>query len=114
MINYLEETIMKCPIRPRAPYLLPIFIAYYLLPFLIRDTGSGMAILLVIIPIVCAISSFIHGTKSGFDVVFALLAGVLFIPSIFIYYNSSAWVYTIIYGVISLIGNFIGSKISKY
>jgi len=37
----------------------------------------------------------------------------LFIPTIFIFYNESAAVYVLIYGLIAAIGNFLGSLFKK-
>ena len=38
---------------------------------------------------------------------------VLFIPTIFIFYNETASIYIGVYGVISLVGNLLGSFIRK-
>ncbi|HBI71561.1 MAG TPA: hypothetical protein DDY59_00010 [Lachnospiraceae bacterium] len=62
------------------------------LPIAIRDTGSAMAVMLMFIPVIIAL---------------------LFFPTIFIFYNSTAWVYIIAYGVIAAIGNFIGKLFFK-
>ena len=59
-------------IKPMIPYLLVTVLGFYLPPALIRDTGSGMVILLVIMPAVCLtialagnlIGSLISGGKS--------------------------------------------------
>lgn len=37
----------------------------------------------------------------------------IYIPSVFLIYNSSAMIYALIYGVLSLVGMFIGFQISK-
>lgn len=86
-------------------YLLVCAIAFYVLPLLGKDTGSFILILLIIIPVICFITSLFYGIKNGFDFIFSVIVGILFIPTIFIYYNSSAWVYIIGYAIISLIGN---------
>lgn len=98
-------------IRRMLPYLLIIIFAFYILPLLIKDTGSGMLILLIGIPIICFIVSFIYGIKNSFNWLFPILIMALFVPSIFIYYNESASVYIIIYGVISIIAQFIGNML---
>jgi len=95
--------------RKMLPYLVIIIFAFYLLPFLIKDTGSGMFILLIGLPIICLIVSLIYGMKNSFNWLFSLLVILLFIPTIIIFYNESAAIYILAYGVISVIGNFIGS-----
>lgn len=91
------------------PYLLIIIFAFYILPLLIKDTGSGILILLIGIPIICFIVSFIYGIKNSFNWLFSIFIMMLFVPSIFIYYNESATIYVLVYGVISIIAQFIGS-----
>lgn len=90
------------------PYLLVIALAIYLLPALGKDTGSFMLILLIAIPFVCFVGALLHGAKWGFNVLFSIIVAALFIPTIFIYYNSSAWVYTVIYALAALIGSALG------
>lgn len=100
-------------IRKMLPYLFVIILAFYLLPFLIKDTGSGMFILLFGIPIVCLIVSLLYGMKNSFNWLFSLLVSLLFIPSVFIFYNESAAIYILVYGIISVIANYIGSLLSE-
>lgn len=98
-------------IRRMLPYLLIIIFAFYILPLLIKDTGSGMLILLIGIPIICFIVSFIYGIKNSFNWLYSILIMMLFVPSIFIYYNESATIYVLAYGVISIIAQFIGNML---
>ena len=93
------------------PYLLIIIFAFYILPLLIKDTGSGMLILLIGIPIICFIVSFIYGIKNSFNWLFSILIMMLFVPSIFIYYNESATIYVLVYGIISIIAQFLGNML---
>lgn len=98
-------------LRRMIPYLLIIIFAFYILPLLIKDTGSGILILLIGIPAICFVVSFIYGIKNSFNWLFPIFIMALFVPSIFIYYNESASVYIIIYGVISIIAQFIGNML---
>lgn len=94
-------------------YLLVIIMDYYLLPLFIRDTGSAIIILLIMIPVICFICSVFYGVNNSFHWQYAVLTAILFIPGIFIYYNSSAWVYIIGYGIVALVGNVIGTLFYK-
>lgn len=94
-------------------FLLIIIISFYLLPLIIKDTGAGMLVLLVALPIISLICSLIYGLKNGFRPLFSILLMVLYIPSVFLIYNSSAMIYALIYGVLSLIGMYIGYQIPK-
>ena len=98
-------------LRKMLPYLLIIIFAFYILPLLIRDTGSGILILLIGIPAICFVVSFIYGIKNSFNWLFSIFIMMLFVPSIFIYYNESATIYVLVYGIISIISQFIGNML---
>lgn len=95
-------------LKQMLPYLMVIVLGFYLLPAFGKDTGSFMVILLIAIPLLCFVAALLHGAKSGFNVFFSIIVAAIFIPSIFIYYNSSAWVYIIIYALTTLIGSALG------
>lgn len=94
-------------------YYFIIFITFYLIPILIQDTGSGMFILLIVIPLITLITSIIYGLRNIFDFIYPLIVAILFIPTLFIYYNISAWVYIIAYSLIALIGEILGKTLQK-
>lgn len=94
-------------------FLFIIVISFYLLPLMITDTGSGMFVLLEALPVISFMCSLIYGLKNGFNPMFSILLMVLYIPSVFLIYNSSAMIYALIYGVLSFVGMYIGFQISK-
>ena len=94
-------------------YYLIILIAFYLVPIRITDTGSGMAILLIVIPLIALITSLIYGLRNTFDFIYPLVVAIMFIPTLFIYYNASAWIYIISYALIALIGELLGKALQK-
>ena len=100
-------------LREMIPYLLVIILDFYLFPLLIRDTGSAMLILLMVIPLVCFICSLVYVIKNTFSLTYVIITTVLFIPSIPLFYNLTAWVYVMGYGVIALLGNAIGTLLGK-
>ena len=100
-------------IREMSVYLIVIILAFYVLPAFINDTGTGIFFLLILTPIICFITSIIYGIRHSFNLIFLLLIMALFIPTIFIFYNESAAVYVLIYGIIEAIGNLLGSLIKK-
>lgn len=89
-------------------YAIPLAADFYLLPLLIQDTGSAMLPLLVVMPLLTLITGLVYGLRHGFSFLPALLAGVLFLPSLFLYYNASAWVYAPLYALITLLGVGLG------
>lgn len=95
-------------IKKMLPYLMIMVLDFYLLPFLIGDTGSAMVMLLAVVPLICLICAAIYGVKYGFNLLFCGLVTMLYVPTIYIFYNASAWVYVIGYGVVVIIGNALG------
>ena len=104
---------MKKKILALLPYVIVLAIIFYVLPLLIKDTGSGMFMLLLVIPLLTLICAVIYGVRQGFDFLLPVTATILFAPTIFIFYNRSAWVYIIAYAVIALVGNGIGRAFHK-
>ena len=100
-------------IREMSVYLIVITLAFYVLPALINDTGTGIFFLIILTPIICFVTSIIYGIRHSFNLIFLLIIMALFIPTIFIFYNESAAVYVLIYGIIAIIGNLLGSLIKK-
>lgn len=94
-------------------YYFIIFITFYLIPILIQDTGSGMFILLIVIPLIILITSIIYGLRNVFDFIYPLILAILFIPTLFIYYNASAWTYILVYSMIAVIGELLGKTLQK-
>ncbi|MDO4765930.1 MAG: hypothetical protein Q4A29_07710 [Eubacteriales bacterium] len=93
-------------------YLLVLGVIF-LLPFLIQDTGSAMFVLLLLMPILLLVLSAIYSAVMGFQWYFSLLVGLLFIPTIFIHYNESAWIYAPAFALVSFIGQGIGMLFRK-
>ena len=100
-------------IREMSVYLIVIILAFYALPAFINDTGSGIFFLLILIPIICFLTSLIYGIRHSFNLIFLLLIMLLFVPTIFIFYNESTAVYVLIYGIIATTENLLGSLIKK-
>lgn len=98
-------------IKKLLPYLMVNVITFYLLTLLIKDTGSAMFILLFAIPVITFVNAIICGSKNSFDILYPLLVMVIFVPYVLIYMNESATIYIFIYGAISLIGYFVGSRL---
>lgn len=90
-----------------------ILAAFYLLPLLIRDTGSGMFILLIAVPSFCLVSGGVYGFLLGFKWYLPLLAALLFLPAVFLFFNSSALIYVPVFAVLTLIGNLSGWLLGK-
>ncbi len=103
MKNYLKEIII-C--------LLQIFV-FYLLPKMIGNIGAlGMVFLLLLITFILSIVIGII-SKNKIKYGYPLLIALLFIPTIWIYYNESALIHSLWYLIVSSIGLVIGITINK-
>lgn len=98
-------------IKKLLPYLMVNVICFYLLTLLMKDTGSAMFILLFAIPIITFVNAILCGRKNSFDFLYPLLVMVIFVPYVIMYMNESAAIYIFIYGAISLMGCFVGSRL---
>ncbi len=99
---------MKKRFLPLLPYLAVLTAVFYLLPLLMRDTGSAMFLMLCVMPLAAFFTGAVHGLRRGFSLLLPLAALLLFLPTIFLFYNSSAWVYAPAYALIVLAGNGAG------
>lgn len=95
------------------PFLLVLAVLFYLPPLVMVNMGIVLLPFLGIMLAVCFFCALIYGILRPFgSFVFALLAGLIFLPSAFIFY-AGAWIYAIIYALASLIGGVFGTQIVK-
>ncbi len=94
-------------------YILAMLIAYYLLPMLIVDTGMGILVLLLAIPIIIFASAFLYGRFRGFSFFITIATPTFFVPAVFIFFNETATVYVAIYTVVAILGNILGEVFHK-
>lgn len=94
-----------------ALYALVLILTYYLTPNVIETVGDGAVVLLFIIPLVILMSAFAFGRMDGVNLVISLITGLLFIPTIYIFYHGAGWVYVPAYALIALIGDVTGTYV---
>jgi len=103
MKQYLKEIIIL---------LLQVFI-FYLLPISMGNIGAiGMVLLILILTFVLSII-IASISKSKIKYLYSIIVAIMFIPSMFIYYNESALIHSIWYLVVSSIGLLFGTIIYK-
>ena len=88
-------------------------IMFYVFPLTCGPTDTmGMVVLLLFSALVL---SLLMGamSKEKIKYLYPILVSLAFIPSIFIYYNSSALIHSVWYLVISIVGLLIGMLIGK-
>lgn len=108
---------MKQILKKLLPYAIILVVVFYLIPIVSKfDTQAELTItfLIVLNPLACLGTGAIFGLKHGFKTYFLLLTILLFIPSIFIFYNSSALLYFVLYLFFSAAGLGIGCVLRKF
>ncbi|MGI6608692.1 MAG: hypothetical protein ACOX1F_06970 [Erysipelotrichaceae bacterium] len=95
-------------IKKMTPFLLVNAISFYLLPLVFNSNEGILFVLMLILPAVCFITAISYGVKNSLNMSYPIIVGLLFVPAVFIYLNESALFYAVIYGVLALVGNFIG------
>ena len=86
---------------------------FYLFPLTAGPTDTMGMVILIIFSVF--ILSLLIGvlSKEKVKYLYPVLVAIVFIPSIFIYYNESALIYSVWFFIISFIGLFIGLGINK-
>lgn len=85
---------------------------FYLLPIGMRSFGPmGVVLLLLVLTFILSI---IIGSisKDKIKYCYPLFVAIIFLPTIFIYYNESALIHSIWYLVVSFVGLFLGTIIN--
>lgn len=104
----------KSLFQPLLSAVILALVCFYLMPLLVVDTGSGILILLICIPLICFFGGLVAGILTGFHWYFALAVTLLFFPAMFLYLNPSAWVYGPAYGILSLLGSAFGGWLKRH
>jgi len=95
-------------VKEMLPYLVVCGAAFYGLPLFGEDTGYFIVLLLILLPLVCLAAGFLYGYFSGFHPALSLLVTLLFLPTVYLYYNTSALAYAFAFLFITFVGNGVG------
>ena len=102
-IKYLKEIIIV---------LIQLFM-FYIFPLFAGPTDTmGMIFIILITTLVLSIIV-ITISKYKMKYLYPIIVSIIFIPSVFIYYNDSALIHSVWYLVTSIIGTIIGILINK-
>lgn len=103
MRKYLKEIIIL---------LIQLFM-FYIFPLFAGPTDAmGMVLIIIITTFVLSLIIAVI-SKEKIKYFYPIIVAILFIPSVFIYYNESALIHSIWYLVDGYIGTFIGVVINK-
>ena len=103
MKKYIKETII----------LFIQLLMFYIYPLLVgMNNPFGMVFMIILITLILSIIVGII-LKSKIKYLYPVIISLLFIPSVFIYYNESALVHSLWYLIVSFIGICLGTIINK-
>ena len=103
MKRYLKEIVMLS---------IQLFMFYLYPLFAIKIDPIGMVLIMLFVTILLSLIIGIISNKK-MKYLYPLVISLLFIPSVFIYYNESALVHSLWYFVVSSFGLFLGIIIGK-
>lgn len=107
MKGYLECSALKTAV----PYFGVTAAGFYLLPLCIQDTGSGMVVLLVALPVLCFCAALVYAVKRAPALWYVIGVPLLFMPTAFLFYGSDMEAlafYSIGYALIAAVGHIVG------
>jgi len=94
------------------PYALILIVLFYVVPAVFQVLALAkdwfISLLLMYNPATCLFVSAVYSYYNGFKWPFLLLAPVLFLPAVFLFYNSSALIYAALYLLICVCGMGLG------
>ena len=93
-------------------FLIQLFMFYIFPLFAGPKDAMGMVAVIIISTFILALCMGVF-SKNKMKYVYPLFAAALFVPSVFIYYNSSALVHSLWYFVTASIGLIVGIGISR-
>ncbi len=102
---------MKEYVKELFIFLCQVF-TFYILPLFVKALGPmGFVFLIIIITLAL---SFVLGiwSKNKIKGWYPIATALVFLPSVFIYYNESALIHSVWYLAISSVGLFVGTVIS--
>ncbi|BBF43287.1 hypothetical protein lbkm_1974 [Lachnospiraceae bacterium KM106-2] len=93
------------PIQRWLPYSIIFLMIFYGLPLLTGMNQSVTDLLLQLYtPCLCMILGVVYGIKEEFNFSFCLLGAILFLPTIWIFYEVTTWIYAVVYFLMIFIG----------
>jgi len=111
-----KNTIKRTALR-MLPFLLVCLLVFFVVPIISIatdsfDTGFLMIMLLVFFPVICFVVSSVYGFFNAFraiQLLFPVFVGILFLATLFIFYNATGLIYVAVYASISLVGMLLGN-----
>lgn len=88
--------------------LVCVILNFYVLPLLFRGNANETILMLVVMPLITIILGTFYTSMNQPHWVYPVLVGVLFIPTMFLYYNLSAIIFAMIHFLAFVVGCLMG------
>lgn len=85
-----------------------VCINFYLLPLLFRNSSVEVTMMLVIMPLITIVLGAMYTYLVQPHWIYPIVVGVLFVPTMWLYYSISAWIYAIIHFLAFIVGCLVG------
>ena len=93
-------------------FVIQLLVFYLIPPFALPVGAMGMVLLIMLLTFL--LSSLLGAfSKNKLKFLYPVFVAVVFIPSVFIYYNESAFVHALWYFVVSFVGLILGAGFRK-
>ena len=106
---------MKNMIKRYTPYAVILAALYLLLPLMFVSGGQinnyTPIVYYFVFPAAAVVSAVHYSWKNGLDFIFAVIAPVMYLPSMLIYKNNNEILILLIYLVCGILGSFIGDMV---
>lgn len=106
---------MKNIIKRYVPYATILAALYLLLPLMFLSGGQirnyTPIVYYFVFPAAAVVSAVHYSWKNGLDFIFAVIAPVMYLPSMLIYNNNNEILLLLIYLVCGILGSFIGDMV---
>ena len=93
-------------------FYLVCILDFYVFPLFCHNMGSEIIVFMVIMPMVCFITSLIYGFKMGVDIRYILTVSILFVPHLFSS-KQNIWIFFLLIGAITYMGMLLGNEIGN-
>ncbi|MEG0345856.1 MAG: hypothetical protein RR435_06420 [Erysipelotrichaceae bacterium] len=95
-------------------YLILILLGMYIAPNFTTDYKSSYILIYgIVITFIILVLSYINGLVKSFNPLLPIMVAIMFIPVVFIYLNSSALYFCVVYMIVSFVGNGTGVFTAK-
>ncbi len=85
-----------------------VCINFYLLPLVFRNTSNDVMMMLIVMPLITIVLGVLYTYMVQPHWIYPVVVALLFIPTMWLYYSISAWIFAIIHFLSFIVGCLVG------